>query len=112
MQGVARTHPEAIAIAAERLETVGLAVDFESALGQFAERLGVEELAEAILERHERVQAAKGKRPWFERDESGFAVRGIGRLDDPFMPRVSYLHPYRVYAVRSFARDLQPAVSA
>ena len=103
--------PGAIRSARERLEEVGLAGEFEAELGQFAEHLPADQLVEAILDRHDEVQARKGKRAWFERDERGFAVRGIGRLDDPFVPRAAYLHPYRIFALRSFARDLRPTVT-
>lgn len=108
---VAETLPDALKVAAERLDEVGLtglAVDLETTLGQLAERLPRAQLVEAILERHDAVQRAKGKRSWFERDERGFAVRGIGRLDGQFVERVEYLHPYRIYALRSFAQDLRP----
>jgi len=108
---VAETLPDALKAAAERLDEVGLtglAVDLETTLGQLAERLPRAQLVEAILDRHDAVQSAKGKRSWFERDERGFAVRGIGRLDEQFVERVEYLHPYRIYALRSFAQDLRP----
>jgi hypothetical protein len=105
---VADALPDALKVAAERLEEVGLAVDLETTLGQLAERMSRVQLVEAILDRHDTVQSAKGKRSWFERDEQGFAVRGIGRLDEQFVERVEYLHPYRIYALRSFAQDLRP----
>lgn len=67
---------------------------------------------EALLNHHERVQAAKlpeGKRPWFERADDGAAfVRVLYRLDerptrrDDWWPR-----PYRLKAAWSFCRDLQ-----
>lgn len=105
---VADALPDALKVAAERLEEVGLTVDLETTLGQLAERMSRAQLVEAILDRHDAVQSAKGKRSWFERDERGFAVRGIGRLDEQFVERVEYLHPYRIYALRSFAHDLRP----
>jgi hypothetical protein len=111
MRQVAQSLSAAIRSAGERLEEVGLAAEFEAELGQFAEHLPADQLVEAILDRHDEVQGRKGKRAWFERDETGFAVRGIGRLDDPFVPRTAYLHPYRIFALRSFARDLRPTVT-
>lgn len=108
-RAVATALPDAFKVAAERLEEVGLAVELETTLGQLAEPMPRAQLAEAILDRHDAVQNAKGKRSWFERDERGFAVRGIGRLDESFVERVEYLHPYRISALRSFAKDLRPA---
>lgn len=106
---IASALPDALKVAEERLGEVGLAVELETALGQLAERMPRAQLVEAILDRHDGVQEAKGKRSWFERDDRGFVVRGVGRWDEPFVERVEYLHPYRVYALRSFARDLRPS---
>jgi hypothetical protein len=106
-QAAAQALPAAFKMASERLAALGLASELEQSLGGVAERMSPDQLVEAILDRHDQVQAAKGKRSWFERDESGFAVRGIGRLDEPFVERVQYLHPYRLFALRSFAQDLR-----
>lgn len=106
-QAVTQALPEAFKVATERLAALGLAGELEHALGALAERMPREQLVEAILDRHDEVQAGKKKRSWFERDERGFAVRGIGRLDEPFTERVDYLHPYRLLALRSFAQDLR-----
>jgi hypothetical protein len=99
--------PDALKVATERLEEVGLGVELEAALRQLGERMPSTQLVESLLDRHDAVQKEKGKRPWFERDDRGFVVRGIGRFDEPFEERVQYLHPYRIYALRSFARDLR-----
>lgn len=107
-QAIASALPPAFRAAAERLTALSLAGELEHALGALAEQVSSEQLVGVILERHDAVQATKGKRSWFERDERGFAVRGIGRLDEPFAERVEYLHPYRIFALRSFAQDLQP----
>jgi len=104
--------PQALEAAIEPLEAVGLAAEFETALGSLGEDMAADHRVEALLDRHGAVQAAKGKRSWFDRDERGFAVRGIGRLDDAFVERSAYLHPYRLTALRSFARDLRPVVAA
>jgi hypothetical protein len=112
MESLAVTLPSALKAASESLGAVGLTVDLETALGQLAERLPAAQLVQAVLDRHDTVQAAKGKRSWFERDERGFAVRGIGRLDEAFVQRSEYLHPYRLTALRSFARDLRPALAS
>jgi len=103
--------PDALTAAGESLEAVGLAADLETSLGHMTERMAPDQLVEAVLDRHDAVQATKGKRSWFERDEAGFAVRGIGRFDEPFLERTEYLHPYRVNTLRAFARDLRPSVS-
>lgn len=108
----AETLPGAVTRARDSLAQMELDLLLEHHLGQFAVRTTPHELVEAILDRHDHVQDAKAKRPWFERDDAGFRVRGIGRFDDPWEPRVEYLHPYRIYALRAFARDLRPAVSS
>lgn len=104
--------PEPLRAAMEPLEAVGLAADLVTELGVLSEDMAPDQRVEAVLDRHEVVQARKGKRSWFERDERGFAVRGIGRLDDGFEEGFEYLHPYRFTALRSFARDLRPALSS
>lgn len=104
--------PQALEAAVDPLETVGLSADFETALGSLGEDMAADQRVEALLDRHDDVQARKGKRSWFERDERGFAVRGIGRLDEGFAERSEYLHPYRLIALRSFARDLRPALAS
>jgi len=109
---LATSLPDALKRAREPLEEVGLGVDLEMALGHLTEDLPPDQFVEALLDRHDAVQAAKGKRSWFERDERGFAVRGIGRLDEAFVDRTEYLHPYRLNALRAFARDLRPTLSS
>ena len=99
--------PRAFEAAIAPLEAVGLATEFQLALGSLVEDMSVDQRVEALLDRHDQVQADKGKRSWFDRDERGFAVRGIGRLHDFVEERTDYLHPYRLIALRSFARDLR-----
>ena len=68
-----------------------------------------DELVEALLTRHERVQDAKppGKRPWFEQTPRGFVVRPLYRTGTGREIDGSYVHPYRVQAIRSFIADLR-----
>jgi hypothetical protein len=106
---ITRQLPAAFGRAVDAMAALDLASELELTLGELGEPMQPAELVEAILKRHDDVQVAKGKRAWFERDERGVLVRGIGRLDEPFQARVEFLHPYRIYALRSFARDLQPS---
>ena len=64
------------------------------------------ELVEALLTRHERVQELKGKRPWFEQTARGFVVRPLYRSGVRRELDGSYVHPYRIHAIRSFLADL------
>jgi hypothetical protein len=65
------------------------------------------ELVEALLLRHERVQEVKGKRPWFEQTTRGFVVRPLYRTGTSREIDGSYVHPYRINAIRSFLSDLR-----
>ena len=75
-------------------------------LGHFDGVARPADLVEAILLRHEYVQQAKGKRPWFERTTRGYVVRPLYRSGDLPEIRGRYVHPYRVSALRSFLYDL------
>jgi hypothetical protein len=111
LQELAHDLPRALIAASTSLEKVGLAGDFETALGHLTEERPADQMVEAIMERHRAVQTDKGKRAWFEQEDRGYVVRGIGRLDEPFAESSEFLHPYRLYALRSFARDLRPNLS-
>lgn len=91
----------------ERLERLdGVLASAVLTLGQFDGVARPADLVEAILLRHEDVQEAKGKRPWFERTPRGYVVRPLYRTGE--LPQIDqrYVHPYRVSAVRSFLDDL------
>jgi hypothetical protein len=105
-----RALPLAMRAAGDGLEELGLGAELESAFGQFVDSRSTQQMIEAVLDRHDVVQADKQKRSWFERDATGFAVRGVGRLDEPFEEGVEYIHPYRLRTLRSFASDLRPVV--
>lgn len=98
--------PGAVERARKSLAPLSHEFELDKALGRFSAGFSPEGLAEEILSRHDEVQAAKGKRPWFEVDDRGFVVRSIGERFEPFVPRTEYLHPYRIFALRSFIRDL------
>jgi hypothetical protein len=102
--------PPAMRAAGDGLEELGLGAQLDSAFGQIVDSHSPEQMIEAVLDRHDAVQAEKQRRSWFERDATGFAVRGVGRLDEPFEEREDYIHRYRLYTLRSFASDLRPAV--
>ena len=91
----------------ERLEHLGnLEAPAVDVFGSFEGVVRLPDLVEALLRRHEEVQEAKGKRPWFERTPRGFVVRPLYRTgNDPVIER-RYVHPYRVTALRSFLDDL------
>lgn len=65
------------------------------------------ELVEGLVTRHDQVQEAKGKRPWFEQTTRGFVVRPLYRTGVSREIDGSYVHPYRINAIRSFLSDLR-----
>ena len=105
---VAKALPALYVRAAEAMAVLGLDVELETQLGSFRDEYEAAQLVEAVLDRHDTVQSRKSKRSWFERDEQGFVVRGIGFADGAFEPSEEFIHPYRLYALRRFCADLGP----
>lgn len=111
------THGEFRAIAAElpalsaeasrRLNELDLGAQLEDALGIFRDARAPAQLVQALLDHHQTVQDRKVKRPWFERLDEGVVARGPGRSFEPYSPRATYVHPYRLLSLRSFCRDLR-----
>jgi hypothetical protein len=96
--------------AIELLEPLNLSVEFEQEFGDFADVRTADDLFELILTHHEQVQREKppgGKRAWFDRLQKGVAVRFPFRRDEPPLLTETYLHPFRVRAIQSFAEDLR-----
>lgn len=104
---------KAYAVAKGRLAELDLAADLDMALGDFATVANSSELFELLVKHHEAVQKGKppnGKRPWFDNYLGGVVVRHEYRRDDePDFPS-SYVHPFRVRAVRQFVIDLRRSV--
>ena len=98
--------PTATDLAASSIERFGEELAFEQAFSRFAEPHSPAELVEAVLEHHEGVQLAKGKRPWIERVEPGFCVRPNYYTGEEASHEGEYIHPYRVEAIFTFIRDL------
>ena len=93
---------------AERLlDPLGLGPALADATGACYGITKPTELVEALLLRHERVQENKGKRPWFEQTTRGFVVRPLYRNGTSREISGSYVHPYRINAIRSFLSDLR-----
>ncbi len=105
---VAKTLPTLYVRAVEAMAVLGLDAELENQLGSFRDEYEPRQLVEAVLDRHDAVQSRKGKRSWFERDDQGFVVRGIGFADGAFEPSEEFIHPYRLYALRRFCADLGP----
>jgi hypothetical protein len=103
----ARELPAAVREVEHRLGELGeVVLQATMALAAFESVTGPPDLAEALLDRHEQVQEAKGKRPWFERTPRGFVVRPLYRTGADSEIVGAYVHPYRILAVRSFLDDL------
>jgi hypothetical protein len=98
--------PEAARRAADAVAIAGQELAFEAAFSRFAEPIPPAELVEAVLEHHDGVQDAKGKRPWIDRMEPGFTVRPRYNGSDEASGEGEYIHPYRVQAISNFIRDL------
>jgi len=90
----------------------GLAGIFQSRLMRFLALNSIGEFVESLMTHHDEIQARKppaGKRPWFEMVGTGWVVRSMyTEPDDITFERDSFVHPYRLYAMRSFLRDVAP----
>jgi hypothetical protein len=98
----------ALATAFARLERLGrYGPDLEANLGRFEPSLPAAEFVAELLDHHERIQADKSARPWFEEDSGGFFVRSPYTFH--LEPEITgaYVNPYRVGAVQSFLVDLK-----
>jgi hypothetical protein len=106
--------PTAVGEARERLDRVepgSLALFDERVTQPFGDPLSGSEFVEVVMRHHEQVQAGKfpGKRPWFEALGSGWVVRPQYQEKNPVNPlNESFVHPYRLAALRQFMVDLQP----
>lgn len=79
-------------------------------LSRFENVRNSNELFDALLEHHERVQSNKppnGKRPWFERAPQGrVVVRADYALNEPPVAQGGYVHEYRIPTFSRFLADL------
>ena len=101
--------PAALDDAYRRLDLLALSPDLAEATAAYDGIRDPGDLVEALLMRHERVQERKppGKRPWFEQTTRGFVVRPLYRTGAGGEIDGSYVHPYRIHAIRSFLSDLR-----
>jgi hypothetical protein len=106
--------PSALTRAEESLGDLegGLAGIFQSRLVKFFSLGTVGDFAESLMAHHEDVQARKppaGKRPWFEQADRGWVIRDLYKEveDIEFEPQ-AFVHPYRLYAMKSFLKDVAP----
>ena len=105
----ARIH-QSIDHARESLRGSPVEDEFENIGRNFDEVRTGAELFHALWDHHVQIQGGKppeGKRPWFEEmADGGLMVRPPYRLDEEPEPREEYVHPYRLFAVESFIRDI------
>lgn len=93
--------------AAEYMSAVAADAGLEDRLGEFAIRRSSSELVELVLAHHERVQAAKLKRSWFDPLRDGWVVRrAYGSSEQPELGPW-FVHPVRVAPLRLFLEDTQ-----
>lgn len=103
--------PAAFRRAIEELEAHDLAHDLDVLVGEFAHPMQPADFASMLVTHHERIQGDKppnGKRSWFDREPDGVRVRIAYEVDEPTQPDGSFVHPYRIHALRQFVDDLQP----
>jgi hypothetical protein len=84
---------------------------FESLTSRFLGVQSKEELFEALIQHHRKVQEAKppdGKRPWVESAGAGILVRPAYRKPKAPEFKSGFVNPYRTVAVASLLRDLPP----
>jgi len=102
-----REIPDRYEAAFDALSLLELAIPLEEKLGPLAERMKPAQLADALIQHHNRIQAGKtphGKRPWFEPHGAGFVVRvQYGVFEAP--ERRPFPHPMRVWSLQRFLED-------
>ena len=80
----------------------GLAVDAGLVLGDFDRAFTGPQLVEVLIARHERVQAAKGKRMWIDPVKRDWFVRTPYRRDWGHLDDDVWTHPMRIETLLGF----------
>jgi hypothetical protein len=93
-----------IALAAAEKLDVGVATDVTESLCSFEHIHGSTDLLDALMERHEKVQAAKAKRSWFEAYAEDWLVRGPYQ-SQRVVPEGSWSHPMRLRTLVQFLQE-------
>ena len=79
-----------------------LAHEASSSLGPFEACTTSDHLFEALIQRHERVQSAKGKRMWVDPVDSRWAVRPPYRSISDDLPEGAWVHSMRLRTLAAF----------
>ncbi|CCH78211.1 hypothetical protein BN12_2620026 [Nostocoides japonicum T1-X7] len=81
----------------------GLAMDVGSALGDVDRGFTAHEFVEALIARHQQVQAGKGKRMWIDEIKHGWwFVRSPYRRDWGVLDDEAWTHPMRIQTLLGF----------
>lgn len=80
----------------------GLGIDASIALGAFSQPFDAASFIEALIARHEQVQAAKGKRMWIDAIGSEWFVRTPYRRDWGQLDNQIWTHPMRMETLLNF----------
>ncbi len=80
----------------------GTAVDAGTVLGTFDHGLTAQQLVEALIDRHEKVQTAKGKRMWIDPIKHDWFVRTPYRRDWGVLDDDIWTHPMRLQTLLTF----------
>ncbi len=96
--------PSLVAAAIEAIAQADLTLAHEvsDSLGPFEDCTAAERLFESLVQRHDRVQAAKGKRMWVDPVDSRWAVRPPYRSVSDDLPEGTWVHPMRLRTLAAF----------
>jgi hypothetical protein len=87
------------------LNDVGLSNDTAHGFRLFANRLTPGEFLDALIERHEEVQASKKKLSWLDRIEGDWTVRTPYRNQSGDLKDEIWAHPMRLVTLANFLRE-------
>lgn len=79
--------------------------EVEDCLQRFASNLTPAAFMQALLARHEEVQAAKGKLMWLDDIAGGYAIRPPFQNQSIDMDAAFWTHPMRLHALATFLRE-------
>lgn len=102
--------PQTAGEAMDRLDSFGLALQFQQLFCSLAEGGTASQWLERLMEHHRKTQRQKppdGKMPWFEGDERGYIIRPLYRRNEPARRDGTYVHLFRTASLWSFASDLK-----
>lgn len=101
-----RLHDSAVRSAAAVDE--GLGGEVAECLQRFGRDLSPSDFFDALLGRHQEVQAAKGKLMWLDEIGGGFVIRPPYQNQSLDLDAAVWTHPMRLHTLVAFLRETQP----